>query len=83
MKILFQLGHPAHFHLFKNVIRRLKQKGHIGFILIKKKDVLEQLLIEQGFEYHNILPDGRKDHKIGIAIGQLKQDYKVLSFLVE
>lgn len=80
MKVLFHLGHPAHFHLFKNVIHNLKKNGHAVFILIKKKDVLEQLLIEQGFDYYNILPQGRKDHKLGIAIGQLKQDYKVFAF---
>ncbi len=80
MKVLFHLGHPAHFHLFKNVIKKLHQNGHATFVLIKKKDVLEQLLVEHKFEYHNILPDGRKDSKVGIAIGQLKQDYKVLKF---
>ncbi|CAI8337098.1 MAG: Uncharacterised protein [Owenweeksia sp. TMED14] len=80
MKILFHLGHPAHFHLFKNVINSLKSKGHITYILIKKKDILEDLLRESGFEYSNILPQGRKDNKIGIAFGQLKQDIKMLSF---
>jgi predicted glycosyltransferase len=28
MRILFHLGHPAHFHLFKNVIKSLKENGH-------------------------------------------------------
>ena len=39
MKALFHLGHPAHFHLFKNVIVTLNSKGHQIFILIKKKDI--------------------------------------------
>lgn len=78
MKILFHLGHPAHFHLFKNVIARLKHNGHSAIIAIKKKDVLENLLISSGFDYVNILPDGRKDDKLSIAIGQLKQDFQIL-----
>ena len=83
MKILFHLGHPAHFHLFKNVISSLKKNGHTIFILIKKKDVLEQLLIEHDLEYFNILPEGRKDNKIAIALGQLKQDFNMLSFCLK
>ncbi len=80
MKILFHLGHPAHYHLFKNVIKALKEKGHLSLILIKKKDLLEELLKESGFEYQNILPDGRKDSKLGIAIGQIKQGVRLLKF---
>jgi len=77
MKILFHLGHPAHFHLFKNVIKRLLKNNHDILIVIKKKDVLEKLLDESKYEYVNILPLGRKDSMIGIAIGQLSQDYKL------
>ncbi|MCB0755648.1 MAG: DUF354 domain-containing protein [Flavobacteriales bacterium] len=78
MKALFHLGHPAHFHLFKNVISQLKENGHSTAIAIKKKDVLENLLISSGFDYVNILPDGRKDDKLSIALGQLKQDFQLL-----
>lgn len=83
MKILFHLGHPAHFHLFKNVITSLKDSGHEIFILIKKKDVLEDLLKESKMEYHNILPLGRKNSKYGIAWGQLKQDVKLFQFALK
>jgi uncharacterized protein len=83
MKVLFHLGHPAHFHLFKNVITSLKGKGHLVYILIKKKDVLEELLIESGFDYYNILPQGRKDNKLSIAIGQLTQDTKLFYFCLK
>jgi hypothetical protein len=77
MKFLFHLGHPAHFHLFKNTIKELKKKSNKVYILIKKKDVLEDLLIKFGIEYINILPEGRKDNKFNIAIGVLKQDFGV------
>ncbi|MDQ3050630.1 MAG: DUF354 domain-containing protein [Bacteroidota bacterium] len=58
MKLLFYLGHPAHYHLFKHVIRAFKA-GEV-LVLIKSKDVLEQLLIEEGVPYINI------DHKTGV-----------------
>jgi len=78
MKILFYLGHPAHFHLFKNVIRVLSDKGHEIDILIKKKDILEDLLQRSGLKYHNILPEGRKEGRAGIAAGVLKRDWRLL-----
>lgn len=60
MKVLFQLGHPAHFHLFKNTIADLQRDGHETYILIRKKDILEDLLKESGMPYINILPSGKK-----------------------
>lgn len=60
MRILFQLGHPAHYHLFKNTISDLNHDGHKTYILIRKKDILEDLLNESGLPYTNILPSGKK-----------------------
>lgn len=60
MRILFQLGHPAHFHLFKNTIADLQHDGHTTYILIRKKDILEDLLKASGLPYTNILPSGKK-----------------------
>ena len=83
MKYLFYLGHPAHYHLFKNTINILKENGHIIYVLIKSKDVLAELLRRDKIEYYNILPKGRKDSKTGIAIGQFKQDFKLLGFCLK
>ena len=82
MKALFYLGHPAHFHLFKNVISTLKGKNHDVAVLIKKKDILEYLLERSVFDFRNILPDGRKDSKSGIALGLLKRDWAMFRFCV-
>ena len=80
MKFLFHLGHPAHFHLFKNVILGLKEKGFPVFIIIKKKDILEDLLVESGLDFQNILPGGRSNSKIGLLLGIVKQTYKLMLF---
>ena len=60
MRVLFQLGHPAHFHLFRNTIADLQRDGHETYVLIRKKDILENLLQEAGMPYVNILPSGKK-----------------------
>jgi predicted glycosyltransferase len=83
MKYLFYFGHPAHFHLFKNVITRLKINGHTNYILIKKKDVLENLVKKSGNQYVNILPRGRKDNTFAIASGLLIRDARVFAFCLK
>lgn len=77
MKILFYLHHPAHFHLFKNIIKNLSE-NHELTILATKKDILENLLRNFGLQYINVLPKGRKDDRFSIALGLLKQDYRLL-----
>ena len=76
MKILVYMGHPAHFYLYKNTIKQLREDGHQVEILIKKKDILQSLLDNQGWEYHNILQEGRKDSKLGMLIGMLKRAWR-------
>jgi uncharacterized protein len=80
MHYLIYLGHPAHFHLFKNTIKNLEDKGHKVAVLIKKKDILEDLLERSGMEYLNILPEGRGDGKSGIALGVLKRDWRLFRY---
>ena len=83
MKYLFHLGHPAHFHLYKNLIFDLKAKGNQTFILIKKKDILEDLLIDAGIDYHNILPSGRSSSLVAIGFGLIKQDVSIFNFCLK
>lgn len=59
MNILVYLGHPAHFHLFKNTIRELEKQNVRSVITIKSKDVLETLLRDSNFEYINVSPNAK------------------------
>ena len=40
MKYLICLGHPAQFHLFKNIISELNKRNHETKVLITDKDIL-------------------------------------------
>lgn len=60
MKYLFFFVHPSKFHLFRNTINTLIAKGHHVEILITSKDVLEDLVKQEGWRYTNIFPEGRK-----------------------
>lgn len=51
MRVLVDIGHPAHVHLFKNIALDMQQKGHIFFFTVRSGEN-EALLLEQlGFEY--------------------------------
>jgi len=51
MRVLFNIGHPAQVHLFKNPIRELECRGHQCKITTIAKDVSLYLLDAYGFEY--------------------------------
>lgn len=60
MRYLFFFVHPSKFHVFRNTINALKSKGHIVDIVITSKDVLEDLVVAEGWSYVNIFTKGRK-----------------------
>ena len=48
------MAHPVQYHFFKHTIRRLREDGCEVKLVIKTKDVLEQLLKDDGEIYTNI-----------------------------
>lgn len=50
MKIIFELHHPKHYYQIKNLLPFLSQY----LIIIKSKDILEELLISENVNYINI-----------------------------
>lgn len=58
MRVVFDLGHPAHFHLFKHTIISLRESGHDVEIIARQKDCLLELLDKAKWAYH-IVPRSR------------------------
>ena len=75
MKILVDIGHPAHVHFFKNAIWKLEADGHEVQITARDKEVALNLLDAYGFKYHN-LGKNRKG-LANKAIGMLKIDLEL------
>lgn len=44
MRILIDIGHPAHVHYFRNMARILTKKGHIVLFTVRKKEIAIDLL---------------------------------------
>lgn len=77
-KVLIYLGHPAQYHFFKNTIRILKENKDTDIkLLIKTKDILEDLCQEDGIDYENIQPSFRNNNKYSILFASLKRTFKV------
>lgn len=51
MRILVDIGHPAHIHYFKHAIRILKKKGHEFLITTRDKEIALDLLKSYDLDY--------------------------------
>ncbi len=51
MKILVDIGHPAHVHLFKNLAHEMTGNGHEFFFTVREGESQAVLLEKYGFNY--------------------------------
>ncbi len=81
MRILADIGHPAHLHYFKNVIWNLEKHGHDVRITARDKDVTLKLLDAYGFEY--VVIGSAASGLAAKAYSILKKDYMLLKIARE
>lgn len=76
MRIIFDIGHPAHVHHFKYLIKELRNRNHETLLLARDKDVAIKLLEAADFDYFVI----GKHYKnvVKKAINQLIVNLKTL-----
>ena len=77
-KYLFFIVHPSKYHVFRNTINILKSKGHKIDIFITSKDVLEELIKNEGWNYTNIFPEGRKIKGISTYLSALINTFRTI-----
>jgi predicted glycosyltransferase len=75
MNLLFDLGHPAHFHLFKHSIFKMQANGHKVIITVKDQPVLIALLQDAGLDFINL--GGKGKSLPGKALRQLWFDWRI------
>ncbi|MDX1652423.1 MAG: DUF354 domain-containing protein [Brumimicrobium sp.] len=75
-KILFYFGHPAQYLFLRNTILTL-QKNNDLIILIKTKDVLEDLIKKDGIPYKNILKKRRRNSRFSIFLSLIIRIFKI------
>ena len=82
-KICFHLAHPAHYHLFKNVIKGLERKNEI-IITFNKKDVLKHLLEnDKKYKFRFIEIDSVRNSDSLISLGSefLQKEFGLFNVL--
>ena len=76
MKILIDIGHPAHVHLFKNMAHEMTKKGHEFFFTVREGEYQAQLLKENGFAFTVI---GKKQRNpVSKLLGIFKFSFKIV-----
>jgi len=76
MKILIDIGHPAHVHYFKNIILKMRKNGHKVFVSARERYPVNELLKSYNIKYFN---RGKGGHnKFSKLLYLLKADYKLL-----
>ena len=77
MKILFNIGHPAHVHLFKNFAIDFQNRGHSVLFSVRSNEFEIELLKAYNFRYVVL---GKKYKSLPAKIfGIFKFDIKLLS----
>jgi predicted glycosyltransferase len=83
VKILFYFGHPAQYLFLRATIRRLqKDENYKLIILIKTKDVLENLLSSDEIPYQNILLKERGKSRFSIITSLLRRLISISKILL-
>lgn len=81
MRIMFNVAHPAHVHLFKNPIAMLQRKGHEIQIVALEREVTEDLLKAFGFQYVTI---GRSHRDLLVkSMDTVRRDFRMARLIRE
>lgn len=59
MKVLVGIGHPAHFHYSKYVIKELQSHGHQVYIATRDVPIIIRLLDAKGLPFYNLGKKGK------------------------
>ncbi len=78
MRVLFDVNHPAHVHLFKNALWELEADGHEIAVTAREKEITTTLLEEYGIEYTVLSSVG--DSLFGLATEFLQKEIELFNF---
>lgn len=53
MRILIDIGHPAHVHYFRNFIKIMESKAHVFFVSARDRSIIPYLLNKYSIPYFN------------------------------
>jgi uncharacterized protein len=81
MRIIIDIGHPAHVHLFKHFAWLMQEKGNKILFTVRDKEHEIYLLKNYGFDY-NLIGKHYKS-KLGKILGLVRIEIKLLKIALE
>jgi len=81
MRILIDIGHPAHVHLFKNFVWEMEKRGHEILITARKKEISLELLDNYGFDYTTV--GEMREGKFNLMKEWILRDVKILKLALD
>ena len=76
MKVLFDITHPAHVHLFRHAIGELIEQGHEVLVTSREKDLTIDLL--DSYEMDHVNLSKKRNGEFGTVIEWTKREIKLL-----
>ena len=81
LRILIDIGHPAHVHIFKNAAKEFESRGYRVLWTARNREVVVDLLKQYGFDFKILT---RPKHGFLKALGELiEHDLKMLSTVLK
>ena len=77
MKILIDIGHPAHVHFFKNFIWEMEKKGHKVLITARDKEIALNLLKKYNINFTRV--GTQQSGKYHLLCEWIGRDFKILT----
>jgi predicted glycosyltransferase len=77
LRVLIDIGHPAHVHFYRNAIKELEEKGHEIIVTARDKEVTINLLEAYDIDYTVL--SSMKQGKANLIKEWIVRDYKLLN----
>lgn len=74
-KVLIDIGHPAHIHYFKNLVRIMEVKGFDFLFVVREREATIDLIEQAGFNY--ISRGKGRNGMFGKFCNMIKTDFKI------
>lgn len=74
MKILIDIGHPAHVHLFRHLVKEVGNRGHEVTVTVRDIPAAKQLLSLYNIEFQDI--GGKRDSIFAKMVSQIVYDFR-------
>jgi predicted glycosyltransferase len=79
MRILIDIGHPAHVHLYRNFYHEMKKRGHELTVTVKEIPAAMKLMDVYGIPFISL--GSKSDSIAGKAVRQLMYDLRMLKIV--